>query len=411
MQQQPPPPHQHSVNPTGTMFDDDEIDVRKLLAKMWQFRKIILGGTLIIVVLAIAMNEYRARYQSQGFFRVSGVNPVNYKRYQSAIMNPERFRAYASEAGIADERSITYLSGLFASKPDEFSKVAALVYSVTPKDAKEYMLNADKDRDNGAFLGLQLNVQSTDRNQAKNLNYLIANYFVDSIMFTEMSDWVDSKTWEREAQSFSLKNKVIKTTREISEAELKLVALKLMLKRNPDASRMEVRQVLTLEKGGERFLSPVAQIVATETQILEAKLELSTLLRKQKQLDIAHEYFKRASTLTSKTSSGKILFEKLAVAKTDIFKNADASDEVIAEVSNDIAVELETRRKTYFQDFRFISGPTLPEKKEKIRVPLVIAGSAALGFFFMSILCLFISWWLQNGKLITANNNDLVDTE
>ena len=163
--------------------------------------------------------------------------------------------------------------------------------------------------------------------------------------------------------------------------------------------------MLSVDKGSERFMSPMAQIVASETSLIDARQDLLTLERKLRQLDVSHAYFVRASEFLGKTHSGKKLFEYLVNSQEDIFKSIAANDDIAAEIVNDITLALETRRKNYFQDFRYISGPTLPDKKERKSRVLIVAGAGVGGLFFMSIFALLAIWWRQNKSQIIETDS------
>jgi len=75
------------------------------------------------------------------------------------------------------------------------------------------------------------------------------------------------------------------------------------------------------------------------------------------------------------------------------------------EVVNEISLELEKRHVSYTTGFKFLSGPTLPEKKTRKSPLLITLGAGFVGMFFMIILALLMSWWRQNGKFITSENS------
>ena len=393
---------QTKIEPNTVNVDDDEIDLRLQLAKLWHSRKLILGGALVIAALALSFNEFFSGYKSESFLRVSGLNPVNYKRLQPMILNADRFQAFAAETHIDDQAAKSL--ALLLDSPEVFAKTATMVYSTTPKDAKDYVL----DKDNSAsFLGMQIATRSSSPEAAKNLNTTIAEYFVDSLMMADLRDWISSKAVDHEQQALTLKNQVIDVTRKIVESQQKLEALKGIVKRYPDTARMEVRQVLSLEKGGDRFMSPMAQIVAVESFVVDAQQELITLKRKQRQLDLAYDFYNGAFTSLDKTQSGKQLFASLLASKNDVLKKILPADEVAVETVNSISLDLESRRKIYFQEFRFISSPSLPTQKERKSRLLVLVGAGVGGFFFMVIFSLLLGWWRQNRAFLTAPHREL----
>lgn len=393
-----------SPDTLATYSDEDEIDLRLLLARIWKLRKFILAGTLIMVAIAIMANEFFAKYQSEGYLKINNLTPAAYRIYQPTFLNRDRFRAYAAEVGLKDSQSVDFVEGLLSLPPEIFDKFASFTRSVTPKDSKDNIIGKEKEA-NTVYLGIELKIPGATPEMAQVRSKIFSEYFVDSIIYADLVSWIDSAVLTREADSYSNKLATIRVKRGIDETEKRLDAMRSLVKRYPDASRMEVRQVLSIEKGGERFLSPVAQIVAAESSIVDARIELVALLRKQKQIDLTHEFYKQAAAVRVTTNSGRELLKRLRVLKEGVFKNLPAEDEVGMEVVNEISLDLEQRQVSYTTGFKFLSGPTLPEKKTRKSPLLITLGTGAGGMFLMIILALLMSWWRQNGKFITEEDS------
>jgi LPS O-antigen subunit length determinant protein (WzzB/FepE family) len=394
---------EHNVSPppanASYAIDDDEIDIRSLLTRFWRDRRLILIGTIVITLLALTTNEVLSKYKSEGFFSVSGITPVNYKKYQSVILNAENFQAYASEIGMADGDLKQSLNFLVSDKPEQFAKVATMVSPVTPKDVKEFVLGTDKKE--SVFLGMTVSTSANDPTFARDMNMAVSQYIRDSVMRTDLTDWVRSVAANREAEVAALKNKTIQTNRAIEEAEKKLDALKMVVKRIPEAATMHSRQVLSAESGAEKFMSPVAQMVVAETSIVDARLSLKTLTRQQKQMDAAYLFYKPAADLANKATSGQKLFEELLALQSTVFQNINLDDDALGEVVNNVNIELESSKRRYFQEFRYISGPTLPTKLDRAGLALVTAGAAAAGMLLMLMASLVLAWWRQDDDAAT----------
>ena len=393
-----------SLDTSVPYSDEDQIDLKRLLAHIWKSRKLILTGTLIVVAIAVAANEFFVKYQSDGYFKINDLTPAAYRIYQPTFLNRDRFRAYAAEVGLKDPQSVGFVEGLLTLPPEVLDKFASFNRSVTPKDSKDNIIGKDKEAGT-VYLGIELKIPGPNPETAQTRSKIFSEYFVDSIMYADLVSWIDSAVLAREAASYSNKLATIRVKRGIEETEKRLDALRSLIKRYPDASRMEVRQVLSIEKGGERFLSPVAQIVAAESSIVDARIELVTLLRRQKQIDLTHEFYKQAAQARASTNSGRALIKKLIAIRDGLFKSASTADEEVREVFNEISLGLEQRNVSYTTGFKFLSGPTLPETKIK-KSPLMIAlGAGAGGMFFMIILALLMSWWRQNGKFIIEEDS------
>jgi hypothetical protein len=302
---------------------------------------------------------------------------------------------------------------LLSSPPEIFEKFASFVRSVTPKDSKDNIIvnvkdkDKDKDKEFGTvYLGLELKIPGASPEIAQLRSQLFAEYFVDSILYVDLTTWMDSAVLSRETDSYNNKFETIKITRDIDETERRLAGLRTLVKRYPDAARMDIRQVLSIDKGSERFLSPVAQIIAAESSIVDGKIKLASLLRKQKQIDMAYAFYQQVIGAKATTNSGRELLKRVLVLKDGSVKNMAASDEVETEVVNEISHEVESRRVNYATNFKFISGPTLPEAKIKKSALLVALAAGAGGMFSMVILAFLISWWRKNRRFITEEGSE-----
>ena len=396
-------PHE-SPNTLATYSDEDEIDIRLLFARIWKSRRLILTGTLIVVAIAVAANEFLAKYQSEGYYKINDLTPASYRIYQPFLLNRDRFRAYATALGLKDSQAVNFVEGLLSLPPETLDKFASFTRSVTPKDSKDNIIGKDKEAGT-VYLGIELKMPGPTPEVAQMRGKIFSEYFADSIIYADLVTWIDSAVLAREAASYSNELATIRTTRGIDEVEKKLEALRSLVKRYPDASRMEVRQVLSLEKGGERYMSPVAQIVAAESSITDAKIELATLLRKQKQIDLRHEFYKQAVAARASTNSGRELLKKLLLLKDRIASKISPSDAVGMEVVNEISLDLEQRGVSYTTGFKFLSGPTLPDEKTRKNPLLMIFGAGAGGMFFMIILAFLMAWWQKNFKAITEEDS------
>ena len=428
---------QESPSALAMHADEDEIDLRLVFARIWKMRKLVLTGTLIIVLIAFVANEFFAKYQSVGYFKINNITPTAYRLYQPTVLNADRFRAYAAEAGLKGGESVSFVARLLSLSPELFDQYASVVRSITPKDSKENIIAKGKDKDpdvGTVFIGMELKIPGPSPEAAQLSSQIFAEYFTDSIIYSDLLAWLDSAGQAREAAAYSNKLDTIKAQRSIDEANMRLDALRSLAKRFPDHMRTEVMQVISVNEhaesyvppyaaGGkddgrrrgslekfERFLSPVAQIVAAESLITDEKIDLVKLLRKQKQGDLAYEFYKQAAAIKTTTNSGRELLKKLGVLKDAVSKNVLISDEASMEVINEISHELEQRQFGYSSGFKFLSGPTLPDGKSKKNPLVIVFIAGAVGLALMIILALLISWWRQNGKFITEDASPTAPT-
>ena len=421
---------QESPSALAMHADDDEIDLKLVFSRIWKMRKLVLTGTLIIVVMAFLANEFLAKYQSVGHFKINNMTPTAYRLYQPTVFNADRFRAYATEKGLTDGESVAFLTRLVSLSPEALEQYSVIVRSITPKDSKDNVLAKAKDREpevGTVFIGLDLKIPGPSPEAAQSRSQIFAEFFTDSVIYSDLVTWLDSAAQNLETAAFSNTADTIKAKRSIDEAGKRLLALQFLNKRYPDAGRMEVNQVLSVDvtdrqgvqdilaenEGAkrrvarERMLSPIQQMISTESLILDERIRLLNLVHKQKQSTLAYEFYKQAAVIKATTVSGRELLKKLSPLKDQIAKNIPTNDEASIEVINEISHELEQRQFSYVSGFRFLSGPTLPDGKSKKNPLLIVFIAGAVGLAFMIILALLISWWRENGKFITEGDSPI----
>jgi len=410
--------------------DDDSIDLRPMFAQIWKARKIILTGTIIMVVIALFANEFLAKYWSEGHFKINNISPTAYKSFQPVFLDVDRFRAYVIKEGISDKESAIFIEGLVSLSPEQLERYASIVKSISSRDGKEDVAAKGRGNESEArpvFIGMDLKMPGPSPVAAQLRSRVFAEYFADTFIYVDLLKWLDSVGADWEAAAYSNKLEAIQIQRNIDEENMRLVALRSLTKRFPAALRVEGSPLISVDvkndmsgaskgegneggrrriqgEGFERFLSPVAQIVAAESSIMDGKIDLLKLQRKQKQSDVAHEFYKQAAAIRATTNSGRELIKKLIELKDVFLRDISESDMVGAEVVNEISHELEQRQFRYASGFKFLSGPSLPEGKSKKNSLLIAFGAGAGGMFLMVVLALLMSWWQKNAKSLSDDN-------
>lgn len=379
--------------------DDDEIDLRPILNRIWAMRKFVLTGVLFIIAIAVIANELLAQYQSEAHLKLNNISSTDYKLYQPAIFNADRVKSYAAEMGAKDGETLVFVARLVSLRPEVLEQYASIVRSIPPKGST-------------LFIGMDLKIPGPNPEVAQSRSQLLGEYLIDSLIYADLQSWLDSAAQAGESAAYTDKINGLKAKRTIDDAGKLIEGLQLLNKRFPSPARIEVRVELADRKNivkddsigdegsqrrdpQERVMPPSMQIVATESLILDERIVLSALLRKQRQSDLAYDYYKQAAAIRATTNSGRELLKKLTLLKDGFKRDISASDAAGIEVMSEISHELDQRQLGYESGFKFLSGPTLPQGKTR-KNPLLIAFVAGgAGMFVMAILALLISWWRQ----------------
>jgi hypothetical protein len=183
----------------------------------------------------------------------------------------------------------------------------------------------------------------------------------------------------------------------------KMLDIKAILTKYPEAAKIESRQVVSVQEGGFRFLGPITQLVGIESILADQRRNLAGLERGKEKLLIQREYFSECNAALNKIGGrGKMIFSQLKAIKSDVFKKMDFSEDVVKEVSNDLSIDLQTFDLAFFTNCRFISGPTFPARHIKPRKSMIAIIACFLSFFFFVVLTLVLYWWQSNKREIKA---------
>jgi hypothetical protein len=174
--------------------------------------------------------------------------------------------------------------------------------------------------------------------------------------------------------------------------------IRAILSNYPESAKMESRQLVSVQEGGSRFLAPVTQLVGIESALADLRRDLAELQRTKDKLSLRAEYFSRSfNELIENVKQGEKLFLMLKKIKDDSFAGKDLNKDEVKEVFNDLSIDLQTFDFTFFQNSRFISGPTIPTVPIKPQKTLIIIVTFITSLFLL-IVSVFISHWWQNNK-------------
>jgi len=163
---------------------------------------------------------------------------------------------------------------------------------------------------------------------------------------------------------------------------------------------------VSIQEGGDRFLAPVTQLVGIESALAGLRQDLAELERDKEKLTVLAEYFSRCySELPKIGERGASLFSLLKSAKEEVFKNKDLNQDHLKEVFNNLNINLQTFEFIFYQNSRFISGPTVPDTHVKPRKSIIVIVSCLGSFFLFAILALILHWWEGNKKSIMSGSS------
>ena len=158
---------------------------------------------------------------------------------------------------------------------------------------------------------------------------LLAGYYINAVVRERVRAWMLAGKLESQSQE-----KGVQRGHRTAELDIEIFGqrasdMKAVLARYPDAARMDSRQVVSVNpaEGGERYLSPLAQLVGAESAISERREMIRRWQRDLKQKNLLKMYYADAEGMVDRQVEVAIdcLLNSQLAKKT--FSHADAAQE------------------------------------------------------------------------------------
>lgn len=344
-------------------------------------KKLVGVGVIAVIGAAVgAMLGYGPllRYKAEGMLSME-MGAAEYKRFAELADDSETIRQFAAVSPPPDSDSgeIHHLISQVAKgtwhKP---------VPKVSKADAKELpdllqqLEQQHKPKQAFVYLGLKLSHTASEAREAANMTEWLGSYFRDAAAREGVREQVSR--WKAENRQFLEPALVSKLRHEfdIEQAQIRAQALRKIVASYPDAVRGESRQVINISKDNEKFISPLAQLVGAESEIIENREKLLNLKRYIEQQAFAKELIDEAEVAVSQARSGRESIAKLSVVVSAFSKKTktDAEREKLLSMTADIG-GISSRFMTQAQ---FVAKPSIPSRPERPGPLMVTVLFAAL---------------------------------
>jgi hypothetical protein len=418
---------------------DDEIDLRLIFAILWRQRKLIVLGTLGSTLLAVGVSFLIPKvYRSEGFFQLGnplykftkdtnanqfgsifnnptedtnksdsdktkpiGISIPMYKSSSSQFFNPNKLYIKAGQDKSFNGEDLAKLRDDLKSTAD-IGKWIKPVYAFAKEDTREFA-QLPKDELN-SVLGLNISYEEYSTEKAAAHVSFFGNYVRDCLMHFTLYNYIMDGFNNTTSATSKIENQIIEAQFQLQQSSKKREDIKTILSDYPDTAKMETRQVVSVQEGGSRFLSPVTQLVGIESTLADLRRAHAQLERDREKLSVRAEFFSRSFNDIEKAGeNGDSLFMLLKSIKDEVFINKDLGRDEIKEVFNNLSVDLQGFDFTLNQNTRFISGPTVPTVHIKPRKSIIIVVTFTASLFFFLISAFVVEWWKINKNVITSD--------
>lgn len=376
---------------TQTYEDDGEIDLRQLVSTLWQQKGLIAGIGVLGAALGVGGSLLSTKYVTEGLLLTPSVSATDYKRYESVLSSGARLEEFLRLAAQTDSNDGQRLQKL-ADKPTGLQEAIKPEFALTDKDQKAFGIKADGDAQN-ALVGLRIRYADKDPSNGTPLA-LLAEYVRDSLIKIDLAGATLTNCNTHATRAQELRNQQIQNEFTINQEEKRIAGLREIIARHPNAGTAESRQIVSLGNGTERFLSPVAQLVAAEIHVADLKLTEAQRERDRTASELKRKYYCDAEAALRQPVSGRKLLGELQNIQTSAFQSHDRTTDIVEQTWNELELERERWHNTYLTGMRFVAPPEGTEVRErKPGRALGIALGGLLGATLAVFGVLVRAWW------------------
>jgi Chain length determinant protein len=423
--------------------NEDEIDLVSLFLIIWKRRKLIVLGTLGVTLLAAIYSFTIPKgYLSTGFYQLGvagvplGVGGVpisslfdkfdkfdkfdnegaaeqsmrpfkdsneltipSFKNSATQFYNPERLKFYADHKKTLNSWEKVTES---LNTSEDIRKRIKQIYAHSKEDVREVgSLSADQ---KNVIIGVELSYETDIPQRAHDVVAFLGEYVKDCLSYDHLFHYVQNGFNTAELEFSRNENSIMDHRFKILQLTNKALDIQSILTKYPDSARIEDRQLVSIQGGGYHYLSPVSQLVGIESNLADLRRKLAEFERAKEKLVISKAYFSKCKDMMEKADkSGDYLLSQLPIIKSELVKDMDASQDITKEAVNNISLDIQ-RFTNLYTNYRFISGPSIPEKHIKPNKRVIVMVTFFASFFLLVMMTFILEWWQKNKEIIQTSN-------
>jgi len=385
--------------PARQRESDDTIDIEMLAQAVWRRRWMVAAITLLGGLLGVGASILGTRFLSSGLLLTPGVSIADFKRYEAAMENLPRLEQFLEASGKDGQAA----AGLMRDLVLEAGAMSAAVrpeFSFTDRDAKLFGVKEERA---SKLVGIELVLRQQEPLEEAPV-LLLADYVRDTAIIVDLESVIPKACVDNEMRQQELRNEQLESEFQIGQLEARAAQLREIIARIPDAG-IEVRQVVSLENGGDRFLPPATQLAATEIGIADRRIDEVRRQRDRVAAEINRDYYCEARKMLASGSSGRDLLLSLPGLQQQVLAGKDMKVNVVEQTAN--ALELESRRwvNRYLEQMRFVASPQGAQMLE--RKPGRAVGAAfglTLGALLGAARAIALAWWRRHRDGIVSGD-------
>lgn len=228
---------------------------------------------------------------------------------------------------------------------------------------KSLLLTGERRLPATVYLGLRLSAVSRDPGEATEMTSLLGSYAKDVAVREAIREQV--ATWSVDSRQFSdrASEQKLKFDFEIEQAQTRATALKVVVTNYPELNKRDAQQVVDVREDNEKFLSPLSQLVAAESQIIATREKLKKLNREIEQQIFIKTLVMQAGSIASAAKTGSEGLQKVSAVISEYSKKANTDGE--REKLLGLAADISQISARFLAQSQFVAPPSIPSHPER----------------------------------------------
>lgn len=361
---------------------DEELSVPIWLTRLLERWRIFVPLAVVTSLMILSASLLiSARFESQAF--ISAARDVaSYNLQKPAFVDPQRLREYLDFVGKSNSPAGQYLLSQISER-----FIAEHVKLEMQYDTNASRFIADKDARGLLTSGISFTVQSTlSGEDASERLRLLAGYITDVMLGRSLRAITKKLEGETATEALKIDNGIIDTELRIRELDRRLGQARRIASEYPQSVAAKEQQIVTTEING-RFLPPVTQMVGLETELVDTKVELDRLLRRQEQNKIETAFFAELRRRSPHLAPGAHLKEAY-LATLAATRESTPDDDLHREVLNRLSAVITDIRNQRLDAPDFILGPTTPNRRSTVALSRASPFAIVFGILFAGAITL-----------------------
>lgn len=385
-----------------------------------KFIILLIAGALGAGVGALLGYGPMLRYKSEGVLNMD-MGTSEYKRFTELANDASSARLFLTVSPTPKMLDIDKEKLVKTITSGEWHKPVPKVSKIDAKELPDIVLQMEREKterakekekenddsksykENTVYLGLRLTHLAADPIEAAEVTAWLGNYFKQVATREAIREKVSR--WSSENRQFSdqAMGRKLKLEFEIQQAKNRSLGFKSIAAKYPESLSRESRQVISIQKDNEKFISPVGQLVGAESEIIEIQEKIAKLNREIEQQAFLEAIVRDAEVAIKQVSSGSEGVNKLGVIISHFEKKVktDAEREKLLLLAADLS-QITAR---FLSQAQFIAQPSVPSRPER-PTPLMY-------MVLMSIFCICLAavyCWRDVIVKFLHHEDDIVNT-